>query len=261
MSDLILSTSTAIHQYGPIVTGIIQDNEEQIHDASRITWEDSFFDGEENVVAVFDFDYPLMEAYQVKLLWAKYIWVHSLLTLYVLYIVFLIFLPFSMEGTNSCQFLPMSISIVVCVVLVLLNGCFARKRAQWDVYSQHLCITRDGVDFVRDKRKTGFGWSCTDAGKTTQTVPFDKITNVDIEEPAGGCCIRKTLTSVKLTSSSSGTNSPPLVIHGLKEPYKFKSLLLEAKRSNATAFMASATPAQMVSDQVIIPIAYNKEMV
>jgi hypothetical protein len=73
---------------------------------------------------------------------------------------------------------------------------------------------------MRDKRKTLLGWACTDAGKATQTVRLDKITNVDIEEPAGGRWIHKTSTSVKLCTFSSGTYYPPLVIHSLKERLK-----------------------------------------
>jgi hypothetical protein len=94
-----------------------------------------------------------------------------------------------------------------------VNGWFAKKRAQWDVYSQYLCITRDGVDcLVRDKRKTLLGWACTDAGKATQTVPLDKITNVDIEEPAGGCWIHKTL---KLLSSYALLLLELIILHWL----------------------------------------------
>ena len=68
---------------------------------------DTFFDGEDDVIAVFDFDYASMEDYKVKVGWAL-----------------MLFPP------------------VLAFGLLFLTPCFMRKRIQWDVYSQHLCVTR-----------------------------------------------------------------------------------------------------------------------
>lgn len=48
--------------------------------------------------------------------------------------------------------------------------------------------------------------ACMDAGKSSKTVPFDKITDCDIEEPAGNTCIviRNVLTTVNIDTASSG---------------------------------------------------------
>ena len=94
------------------------------------------------------------------------------------------------------------------------------------------CFLADGIRFVRDKRPTLCGCPCTDAGKSSKTVPFDKITDCDIEEPGGNTCIcvQNVLTSVLVDTASSGGADPngavrhELVIRGLKDPYGFKKV-------------------------------------
>jgi hypothetical protein len=178
MNDLFVPIATSIHQ---------QDEEKQVNKAYLVTWEDTFFDDEENLIAVFDFDYPLMEAYRVKLQWVSTIarLVNDLL---------LVSMILRSDSLPSVLFYAL---VALVVALDIKDLVFLKKEVQWDVYTHHLCITRDGIKYVRDKHKTCFGWPCPDAGKTTQIVPLDKVTNVDIMEPVGNtyCCIRNTLTT------------------------------------------------------------------
>lgn len=220
MSSL-LKGSTAPEQdgYGPVSTGVLENDAGDILEASRVTWEDTFFDGEDDIIAVFDFDYALMEDFQVKVGWA------------------------TMLGS---LFIPP----LIVGFLLALQPCFLRRRVQWDVYSQHLCITRDGIRFVRNKRKTCFGCACTDAGKSSKTIPFDKITDCDIEEPGGNTCIciENVLASVIVDTASSGSTNEngvvrhELVIRGLREPYKFKKLVWAMKRYNGKSSAAVMLP-------------------
>jgi hypothetical protein len=181
--------------------------------------------GEDDIIAVFDFDYALMEDFNVKVGWA------AMLGL-------LIFPP-----AFGC-------------VLLFFPPCFLKRRVQWEARAQHLCITRDGIRFVRDKRKTMCGCACTDAGKSSKTVPFDKITDCDIEEPGGNTCIciENVLSSIIVDTASSGSTNQEgvvrheLVIRGLKEPYKFKKLVWAMKRSNGNALSAN-----VVYNQVMAP--------
>jgi len=243
MNDFFVPVATSTHQQTPIATstGIAEEDEE------FVTWEDTFFDNEENLIAVFDFDYPLMKAYKLKLLWVD----HALGSLGVVLLVAVLHL-----------YVDVAIDTFV-ILLVILDSFFLKKRAQWDAYSHHLCITRDGVKYVRDKRKKYYGWSCTDARKTTQIIPLDKVTHVDIKEPAGYrcCCIRNTLTVVKLSSSSSGLEGSSLVLFGLKEPYKFKNILMKVKRADSNSSMASAASAQIIPNRDVLPISSNKETI
>lgn len=54
-------------------------------------------------------------------------------------------------------------------------------------------ISRDGIKYIVDKHKSGCRLDCQDKGKVSKTVPFDKITDCDVEEPAGAsgpcCCL------------------------------------------------------------------------
>ena len=129
-----------------------------------LRWNDKFFDGEEGLVAVFDYDYEKIVSFQKSVAGAS-----------------MMFPPFLILGT-----------------LFACYPCFYQQQIEWNVRSQHVAITHDGIKFVHDKRKTGCGLGCTDAGKKSKTVPFDKITDCDVTEPAGAtcCCIDNVLTVV-----------------------------------------------------------------
>jgi hypothetical protein len=181
-----------------------------------ISRSDTFFEGEEDVIAVFDFDYATMEEFDVKVGWA---W--------------------------------MLFPAVLVLGTLCLQPCYMRKRVQWEVYSQHLCVTRDGIRFVKDKRPTLCGCACTDAGKTSKTVPFDKITDCDISEPAGATCIciENVLSTVNVDTASSGVTQEggvrhELSIQGLKDPHTFKKLVWAMKRSNGATFRGSVSGLQ-----------------
>merc|ERR1711991_832602 len=71
--------------------------------------------------------------------------------------------------------------------------------------------------------------------------PFDKITDCDIEEPAGnsGCCwlVENTVSVVNVDTASSGGTDPnqgikkhELQIRGLVDPHAFKKLVWKMKR-------------------------------
>ena len=58
----------------------------------------------------------------------------------------------------------------------------------------------DGIRYIKDKHKIGLRMDCQDVGKYTKTVPYDKLTDCDIQEPAGAagpccCMIQNTLSS------------------------------------------------------------------
>lgn len=214
-----------VAEYSRIATGADTDMEEmrgKDHngreggfdppEAQNLIWEDDFFEDEEGVIAVFDFDYATMESFYVKAGWAS-----------------MAFPPIFVMG------------------LIGLVPCFLRKRVQWDVYSKHLAVTRDGIRFVREKRKTLCGCACTDAGRSSKTVPFDKITDCDIEEPGGNTCfcVKNVLTTVNIDTASSGQTQDgvrrhELVISGLKDPYNFKKLVWALKRSRGNTVSASS---------------------
>ena len=99
--------------------------------------EDRFFDGEEGIVAVFDFDYEEIASFRQSV------------------------------DCVTLMFPPIFIfSLLACY------PCFFVQQIKWDTYSQHVAVTQDGVKYVKDKRKTGCGLGCQDAGKTSKTETF-----------------------------------------------------------------------------------------
>ncbi len=169
-----------------------------------LRWEDTFFDQEEGLIAVFDFDYEKIASFTKSTT-----------------CVYMLFPPVLIFGT-----------------LFFCLPCLYQQQTDWDVYSQHVAITRDGIKFVKDRRKTCCGLSCTDAGKSSKTVPFDKLTDCDVTEPAGAtfCCIENVLSVVTVDTASSGGGgegpSHELSLAGLKEPQLFKKLVWAMKRAN-----------------------------
>jgi len=174
-------------------------------EARNTSWNDDFFDMEESseIIAVFDFDYATMEDFNTKVGFASLA-------------AFFLYPP------------------VFGLALLGCAPCFLRKNVEWSARSQHVALTRDGIRFVRDRRKTCWGLSCTDAGRSSKTVPYDKITDCDIEEPAGNTClcIANVLTTVNIDTASSGGpgNHKELKISGLVDPVGFKKLVWAMKR-------------------------------
>jgi len=174
-------------------------------EARNKSWNDDFFDLEESseIIAVFDFDYATMEDFNTK------VGVASLAAFFLYPPVF-------------------GLAVLGCA------PCFLRRNVEWSARSQHVALTRDGIRFVRDRRPTCWGLPCTDAGRSSKTVPYDKITDCDIEEPAGNTClcIANVLTTVNIDTASSGGpgNHKELKITGLTDPVGFKKLVWAMKR-------------------------------
>lgn len=179
-----------------------------IPETRGLIWYDDFFDDEDDVVAVFDLDYKQMEIYYASLGWVGF-------------------------AATSC-FLP---NLFGCL---LLTGfpCFLNKNVRWNTRAQHVAITRDGIRFVYDRRHTCWGLPACDAGKQSKTIPFDKIADCDIVEPAGNTClcVPNTLHSVHVDTASSGNDyrRHELTLVGLKDPFAFKKLVWAMKRSVAS---------------------------
>jgi hypothetical protein len=178
----------------------------------KLHWGDNYFNGDDGIVAVFDFDYAKIAKFRREL---AHVGIFTS-------IIFPPMWPLCILGTLCCF------------------PCFYGQQIDWDVYSQHVAITQDGIRFVHDKRKALCGMSCTDRGKMSKTVPFDKITDCDVTEPAGAtcCCVQNVLSVVHVDTASSGVNpnggmTHELVLAGLKEPKKFKQLVWAMKRAQA----------------------------
>mmetsp|Transcript_28406 Transcript_28406/g.40187 ORF Transcript_28406/g.40187 Transcript_28406/m.40187 type:complete len:310 (-) Transcript_28406:70-999(-) len=222
-------------------------------------WNDNFFDNSDptmdGIVAVFDFDYEQMRRFKTQ--------------------VAIINQACCFVSCSAYSYLaggPIGIAGFSAIYGLTLTPCLLAKQIRWEVYASHVAITRDGIRFVKDKRKGCWGLSMCDKGKHSKTIPFDKITDCDIVEPAGNecLCIPRVLMVVNVDTASSGSENKrhELRISGLKEPHKFKALVWAMKRraegrnNNGSTYHApqvmemvercakdeSMTPAQMKSE-------------
>lgn len=202
-------------------------------ETQNLYWNDDFFDNDDGVVAVFDFDYDLMYGFHLQL---------GILAQAIAFIIgLLIFLGHCLAYRFPIQFALVNLLFLLFQYLFIylpLLICYLPKNKRWHVEANHLAITRDGIRFVKDKRKSWFGLSMCDKGKQSKTVPFDKITDCMVVEPAGNFCylIPRVLFTVKVETASSGSGDsgikmPALIIDGLKDPYRFKALVWAMKRA------------------------------
>jgi hypothetical protein len=110
-----------------------------IPEARDLVWNDTYFEDDDDVVAVFDLNYEDMENYYTAVGWVVF-------------------------GTT------LLIPTVFWAGFFLGVPCLLRPNVQWNVRSQHVAITRDGIRIVRERRPTCWGLPCTDAGKSSRTV-------------------------------------------------------------------------------------------
>lgn len=199
-------------------------------EAQGVYWNDDFFDDEDGVIAVFDFDYDKMRLFNTQVQAIGQLFAVAGFATYL--------------GVFLGIMAPM---IVVALYIASLAPCLLTLQVQWDAESNHLAITRDGIRFVQDKRKSCWGFSMCDKGKHSKTVPFDMITDCDIIEPAGNqyLCFPRILFVVNVDTASSGaeSNRHELRITGLKEPHKFKAFVWSMKRARDGPIGYQAPPA------------------
>jgi hypothetical protein len=165
------------------------------------SWEDKYFADTEGVVAVFDFDYEKI-------------------------------INFDWEVTTTLWLIcPQS-----CIIGSLFcQPCFAYQNISWRTKAQHVAVHRDGIKYVTEKQNSGCGFQCQDIGKSSKTVPFDKLTDCDVQEPAGTavfCCVQNVLSEVTVDTASSGgaAGQHELILRGLKDPHGFKKCVWDCKR-------------------------------
>jgi hypothetical protein len=203
---------------------------QSVPEARDLEWSDSFFEDDEGIVAVFDFDYRQIVHFNTK--------TAEVLTLLALGAIDLYGVFFFFIGeARLVVTLAATVAIPLAYLLFTLTPCFLRRQVEWEAYAQHVAITRDGICFVKDKRKAGWGLSICDAGRHSKTVPYDKITDCDVREPAGAACfcIPRVLTSVIVDTASNGGDGKvnALRITGLQDAHRFKKLVWAMKRSGS----------------------------
>ena len=193
--------------------------DKSIPETHGLEWTDSFFHDEDGIVAVFDFDYAQMVDFNTKTAAVGQLTAAGCMAVYGGVVAF-----------------PYGLLVPVAYSIATLWPCFLRAQVEWEAHAQHVAVTRDGIRFVQDQRKACWGLSVCDKGRHSKTVPFDKITDCDLVEPAGSValCIPRVLLTVNVDTASSGGEGKrnELRIVGLKDAHKFKQLVWAMKRAS-----------------------------
>ena len=177
---------------------------EHIPEARGLIWRDDFFDDDENVVAVFDFDYDSMESHYKAASWGCF------------------------AGTVLC----FPGTLFWC--LAGLVPCYINKNVKWNVRAQHLAVTRSAILFVHDKRPALWGEECA-VSRRTKAIPFDQVTDCTVTDAGSATCTIGTPLS-KVTVDKPGF----LTIVGLEDPHAFRKLILAMKKNSATRQSSTA---------------------
>jgi hypothetical protein len=138
----ILLSAGTLYVDKPVQVQSMEARYANLAELHNLTWTDTFFDDDEDVIAAFDFDYNAMENYYTSAGW--------------------------MTLAASMIFFP------PCFLasLFVLAPCYLRKNMSWSSRAQHVAITRDGIRFVRDRQPCCWGMPCTDQGKSSKTGTF-----------------------------------------------------------------------------------------
>lgn len=222
---------------------------------------DDFFDNERNLVRVFNFDYDKIISFKKKVFMSQSCYgVILFLFLFSWTVRSLFERPAPGKPEPS---IPPSLLPVVVTVVLFWQTWTRWKNIEWVVRCQHICLTIDGVKYVTAKHPSGMGLSCWDKGQVSKTVAYDKITDCDVELPAGtvGCCISDVITKVHLDTAST-FKGHELSLIGLCDPEEFKHAVWENKRKNqGMPAMAQQPAAPQPAAHDGLQVALLQEMV
>jgi len=206
--------------------------------SSAMDSKDTYFNGQEGVLQVFDFDYEKISEYKWKV-----------------------------DNNNT-------LALFACFPpLCLVCGPFhfiCGKENLDSVKAQHVAITQDGIRYIVEKHKKDCRFDFQDQGKTTKTVPYDKLTDCDIEEPAGAegpiCCMVNRVLDIVNVDTASGTRGGEgqpgheLTLEGLTDPQGFKNAVWACKRGEHPGLGSTGAPQQQVMGGQTIGAAHVDNM-
>ena len=139
-AQVVIPEATVVEDLMQPTRGRVDRTRFNIPEANGLTWTDNFFDDDDDIVAVFDFDYEGMESKYSAMTWCAYgstfFWCHG----------------------------------IFWTGLFLGVPCYIGPNVRWNVRNQHVAITQHGVLFVHDKRQSCWGFPGCDIGRSTTMV-------------------------------------------------------------------------------------------
>jgi len=163
---------------------------------------DPFFNGMDDVLKSYSFNYEALAAYKKEV-------------------------AFSNEVVGGFMCFPLP--------YICYESC-TKANIHDEVYARHIALTPDGIRYIVDKHKAECRCDCQEVGRTSQTVPYDKITDCDVEEPAGaeGSCLML-VPRTMYTFNVSTANGEAVSLWGIDAPYELKKDVWSMKRGQGIA--------------------------
>lgn len=190
---------------------------------------EKYFDGLPGLIEVFDFDYEQILDFHWRVL------------------------------RNNTLISPHILCCLPCFC------CCWHENLKNKIYARHICLTQDGIRYVVEKHKAACRFSFQDIGKTTKTVPYDKVTDCDIEEPAGAdgpiCCLVDRVLPVVLIDTASSRGGHELAVEGLMDTHAFKEAVWQCKRGEHPKLDTVRPPAQQIMGGQIVGRGTSNELV
>ena len=138
-----------------------------IPEARNLTWTDDFFDDEaDNIVAVFDFNYDFLQewmTYRRTLVLSSLAFLLLFLNVTV-WLLIMFRMPAGIQILLVCSILPSSLCFTLLILAISVTDVESlfSFNVSWFVKCLHVAVTSEGICFVRDQRRAGFGWTCMD---------------------------------------------------------------------------------------------------
>ena len=169
---------------------------------------DPFWDGQEDILKSFSFDYEALTVYgQQK------------------------------AFSDNCP-LPVVLltllgpGVPVAVMLQCFHFRCGKDNVRDAVHARHVALTNDGIRYIVDKHPGGCRNAQGEVAKTSRTIPYDKISDCDVVEPGGadgGCaCVCPAMRTFYTFNVATGTES--FSLRGLDAPYELKKDVWSMKR-------------------------------
>jgi hypothetical protein len=178
---------------------------------------DPFWDGQEDILKSYSFNYEALTAYEQQLAFAN------------------------LPALIAFFFIPIAYPLAVC-----FHCACDRDNIRDAVHARHVALTRDGIRYIVDKHPGGCRNAQGEVGRKSQTIPYDKINDCDVEEPAGAdgcpcCAVKRTLYKFNVrTNNSTGRHARP--------PLKPEPTLCECCETPYAGLMGLDAPYELKKD-------------
>jgi len=123
-------------------------------------------------------------------------------------------------------------------------ACHARQNNDEQYSSMRVGLTDHELVVHTGRHGSGCGCQCEEIGAKTLVVPFEQITDVRVEMPAGGCMPPNVVAKVIVATASQRLSSV-MTIEGLLDSHHFRTALLSARAGEALPPFPSSDAGKM----------------